>query len=486
MRKRDSVAKGAMFTVAMRLSDRVLGLASTIILARLLVPADFGIIAMASLVIGFADAFLDLGVNVALIQHANATKALYNAAWTLRLVQTAVGTLAVVLCAPLAAIYFHDVRIEPVLAAMAFTLLLSGLENIWVIEFQKEMQFARDFRFMVTKRVFGFIITIIAAWWLRSYWALVVGSLVGRSFGVLYSYIVHRERPRFSFHSAREIFGVSQWVLVRSIGGFLEVNLHKWVVGGREPAAVMGAYTLADDISSLPPSMLLLPLNRVLFPAFAAARHDLVELKRIFLLAQGVQALLGIPASVGLMLVADEAVRLLLGEKWSSAVPYVQLLALTGAVSAVVTSGGYAMIVLGQLRMIAVFSWIRVGLFAFIMYVLFPGAGALEVAWLRAIFLVVVLAVFLFRIKAALPDLRLRDIAASVGRPVLAVVVMAACVLALGRIGWSTLTGALVAKVAVGALTYGITLGGLWWLTGRPVGAESYLLEKAGLKRWLP
>jgi O-antigen/teichoic acid export membrane protein len=484
MTQGDSVARGAAFTLAARWTDRLIGLVSTVILARLLVPADFGIIAMASLVIALVDVFLDLGVTIALIQRSELTQAHYDSAFTLRLAQTAIATLVVVVSAPLAAAYFKDARIEPVLQLLGFSLLLSGLENIGVVQFQKEMRFGRDFQFAFTKRVAGFIATVVAAWFMRSYWALVVGTLAGRTFGVVASYFIHPMRPRLTLAKARDIFSVSQWTLIRGIGGFVDQNLHKWVVGGRVSAAVMGGYSLADDMAFLPASMLLIPLNRVLFPAFARAKDDPVELKRMYLLAQGVQAIVGIPSAVGLMLVADEAVRVLFGEKWAMAVPFLRLLALVGVASAIMTSAGYVMIALGRFKELAVFSWIRVILFAIVAYGLLGHIDALGVATLRALFIVVSLALFGGWLHRSLPQLRLRDIVSAVGRPLLAAVGMSACVWGVGAlVGDLSLVGMLLVKIATGIASYATLIALLWWAAGRPRGAEAYLLQKVGLIR---
>ena len=176
-----SVARSALITVAMRWTARLIGFVSTLILARLLAPEDFGVIAMASLVIGLADVFFELGVNVALIQNKAPSQEHYDTAWTLRIIQTTLAAIIVVIAAPLAATYFNDPRVTLVVQVMAVSLMLSGLENIGVVTFQKEMQFGREFQFLFCKRIVGFIVTIAAAWFIRSYWALVIGALAGRT-----------------------------------------------------------------------------------------------------------------------------------------------------------------------------------------------------------------------------------------------------------------------------------------------------------------
>jgi O-antigen/teichoic acid export membrane protein len=463
----------------MRWIDRLFGLVSTIILARLLAPDDFGVVAMASIAIVLADALLDFGVNVALIRNTGVRQAHYDTAWTLRLIQALIATLAVLLAAPFAADYFHDERVRPVLQVLAFSLLLAGCENIGIIALQKGMQFGAEFRFLFIRRVAGFLITISLAWLLRSYWALVIGALSARAFGVALSYVLHPMRPRLCLAEFREIFSVSQWMLVRGIGTFVHGNLHRLLVGRWSNAATMGAYTLADEISAMPTGELLAPLNRVLFPAFAQARENPQELKRLLLLAQGLQMLVAIPAAVGLAVVADDAVTVLLGPNWLMAIPFVQVLALAGVAQSLTASCGYGLLVLGRLRSLTVLTWAQALLFAALAFSLMPEhQGPLAIAWLRlALATLSILLVFGLLIRA-LPIVRPYEIVRASARPLTAAAAMAAALMTLPFPDSLPTAMVLTMKVGLGAVVYMITIWAAWWIAGRPDGPEAYLLGK--------
>lgn len=463
----------------MRWFDRLIGIVSTLVLARLLAPEDLGIIAMASLVIGLLDVLLDLGVNVALVQNRNAEQAHYNTAWTLRLIQSTIAAVAVVSVAPLAGQYFGDSRVVPVLQIMGIGLILVGVENIGIVSFQKEMRFGAEFKYLFVRRIAGVITTLVAAWFLRSYWALVIGALTGRSFGVLLSFAMHPMRPRLSLEKFKEIFAVSQWLLVRSVGAYLNVNLHKLIVGNRADAAIMGGYNLADEISSMPSTELLGPLNRVLFPAFVQARENLAELKRLFLLAQGIQSLIALPAGIGLALIADEAVLVLLGEKWTLSVPFVQLLAIANAATAITTSGGYMMITIGKVKDVAILTWVNVAIFLLAAFLLFPSADAIGLAWLRLAGVMIGLILTLVLLLNVLPDIKLTDMVASVARPIMAVAVMAGVVTLTPWPMGLTALQMLTVKVGAGMLSYSVVVFLLWWMAGKPQGAERYVIDKA-------
>jgi lipopolysaccharide exporter len=473
-----SVVKSAMLSIAMRWFDRAVGVASTLILARLLVPEDFGIIAMASLVIALADVFLNLGVHVALIQNPAPTQRHYDTAWTLRLIQASISATIVFVAAPFAAAYFKEPRVVPVIQVLGACFLLGAFENIGIVNFQKEMRFSQDFILMFWKRLGGFLATVISAWLLQSYWALVIGTIVGGLIGVLGSYWMHPMRPRLSLERFREIFGVSQWMLVRGLGGYLETRLHQFVVGGRETASVMGAYTLADEISSMPTTELLAPINRVLFPAFVRVKADLEELKRVFLLAQGIQVLVALPAGVGLAMVAPEAVAVLLGAKWQMAVPFVEVIALGAMAGAILASASYMLLTLGYVKLLAAYSWAQVGIFAMIVFVVVPGAGALNVAQIRLGVTLLSVMVFLIILIRVLPVLRPSDLVRAVMRPAIAVALMAWGLHAMGPLTATISTlQLLLLKVAAGAVIYSISVLATWQLMKRPTGAESYILE---------
>lgn len=479
------VVAGTALTVAMRWADRGIGLLSTLVLARLLVPADFGIVAMGMLVVGLVDSLMGLGVNVALIRNASAEQAHYDTAWTLRLMQMALAALVVVGAAPLAVEYFNEVRVAPVLRLLAIGLLVSGLENIGIVTFQKEMRFGRDFKFLLSRRLIGFVATIAAALLLRSYWALVVGLLVSRVAGVVLSYGMHPMRPRLSLVKVREIFSVSQWMLLRGVAQYLNASLDALLVGRRMDAKSLGGYTLAAEVAAMPSTEILAPLNRVLFPAFVRVKDRPIELRRLYLLAQAVQVMVVAPVAVGVLLVAKEAVSLLLGEKWLFAVPVLKILVIAKIAEAVMTSGLYLLMTLGRVRQSVIPAFLEVGLFAALAIMVLPSTEWEEIAMIRVAVCFAVLGVSLVLVNQALQDLTPVSIMATAIRPAMAVAVMALAVEALPLPMDAPVALALVAKALVGAVAYVGSIVVFWFAAGRPAGAEAYIgaLIGAGLRQ---
>ena len=477
--QRTSAFRGAILTVSMRWVDRLIGLASTMILARLLVPEDFGLVAMAMVIVGLLDVLLDLGVASALIQNTRADAEDFHTAWTLRLLQSAATALLLVVSAPFAADYYNDDRVELIIQVVAITAFVGGFENIGTVSFQKNMEFGRDFRFFTLRRIAGVLFTIPAALLLQSYWALVLGSLLSRVAGVGLSYWMSSFRPRLSLARLSQIWWFSQWNLLLAVGNYLQNAFGRFIVGRRADAATVGAYSVGEEIAMLPTTELLAPLGRVMFPVFAIAKHDPAELLRVVSLSLSVQALMAIPAGIGLALVAEDAIPLLLGWNWMSAVPYVQIIALASIATTLSHSGTYMLIALGRMKTVCAIAWARVLLLVALVVLVFPGTGARGVALCVLATAFGGFAALQILSRRALAGFGIREIVRQVWRPMIATTVMAGTVLAVSRtLGDSSIVMRLPVEVGAGVVTYAVTLVALWRSAGAPAGAETYLLDK--------
>jgi len=472
---RQAVLKGAAWSIALRWTMRGLGLVSTVVLARLLTPADFGLVAMAMLVVGFVEAWLSFGLETALIQNQSATRDHYDTAWTLRIVQSVVVAILVAAAAPLAAAYFKEPRVVPVIWVICLGLVLVGFSNVGVIAFRKELEFHKEFRLQVTGKLFGFVIGLGAALWLRNYWALVIGTVSGFAVACALSYLMHPYRPRFSLARVRELWSFSQWMLVRSIGHFAEMRADEVLVGGLGSTQQMGLYNVAAELGRLPGSELAAPLNQALVPGFAKLQHDAHRVAAAYLNALGAVSTVTIPAAIGLALVADELVLVLMGEQWIQAAPLLVLLALSGAVR---TGGSLAtsfFLGTGLPRMAAVFSWLNAALLVGIALPIVGDHGAEGVAMAKiagGIVLTILICIGITRVS----DVGGKDIVARLWRPVVAAGLMGLVVGSVPESGSGVLVELLL-KVFVGVVTYSGGLLLIWRLAGCPDGAERFFLS---------
>ena len=181
------IAMGGLMLVLLRLSVRVIGLVSTMILFRILVPEDFGLVALAGVAIGLVEVFAEFGFDLALIRKQAATRNDYDVTWSLTLLRGILVAAVVLVLAQLAGDYLNDTRLTTLLYWMALAPLIDGLQNPGVADFSKELTFGKEFKLKVSQKIVGFVVTISAALWLQNYWALVIGLLTSRMFGLLSS-----------------------------------------------------------------------------------------------------------------------------------------------------------------------------------------------------------------------------------------------------------------------------------------------------------
>jgi O-antigen/teichoic acid export membrane protein len=326
----DSLARktiiGTSWMMGWRMVSRVLGVASTLVLAHLLMPADFGIVAMASVFAAIVNSFSELGLGTALVRHPRRDRSLFDTAWTMGVIRgLAIGVL-LGLSAPLAAWWFDEPRVVSVVLTMAAISIAFGFQNIAVVEFQRDMRFDRQFIFLAVPRLLQVVAGVACAFWLRSYWALLIGIATGGFSGVAFSYVLHSYRPSFRLAEWREFAHFSLWTWAASLAGMVWARCDWFVLGPVVGPAGIGLYMLALETAILPVTELIGPAGDVLFAGFSEAQrrgatsHMAARVATTLLLFSA-------PITIAISASASHVVAALLGEKWAAAQPLIAILA---------------------------------------------------------------------------------------------------------------------------------------------------------------
>lgn len=474
----NKIAKGAAWMVLFKLAERGLGLISTVILARLLLPSDFGLIAMAMAVIAALELLNAFSFDMALIQNPDAQRRHYDTAWTFNVLLGAASALILVALAVPAAGFYEEPRLEWVFYFLAFGTFISGLENIGVVDFRKQMQFNREFRFLLAKKVVAFSVTVPLAFILQNYWALVIGILTSKTAGTAFSYLMHPYRPRLSLAARAELFHFSKWLLINNLLFFLRLRSADFIIGKTSGPHALGLFTVAYEISNLPSTELVAPINRAVFPGYAKLSSDMDALRGSFLNVIAFALMFTLPVGAGIAAIAPQLVAVFLGEKWLEAVPLIQILAILGVITAVTTNAGYVYLALGQARITTVLSSLYVVLLLPLLIVLAMKYGAIGAAWAYLICAVAMLpvnyVVILRRLgvgSGQLLGVTWRPVAATLG-------MFAAATSTTGYLAAQPAAVQLAAGVLAGALSYCLIVLLLWLASSRPAGAERILLDK--------
>jgi lipopolysaccharide exporter len=475
-----AIAKGASWMVLFRIAERSLGLVSTVILARLLLPSDFGLVAMAISVIAMLEVATAFSFDIMLIQKPELERRHYDTAWTLNIgLGVACAAATAVLALP-AAGFFREPGLASVMIALSAAWLLQGFENVGIVDFRRRMDFSREFAFLVGKKLIGFVVVVSLALWLRNVWALVGGIIASRAGGVVLSYAMHSYRPRPSLAAAREIMSFSVWLMLYNALNFLALRFSHFLIGRTLGSGPLGIFTVAFEIAQLPTTELVSAMNRAIFPGFARMAENGGDLRRGFLDVTAGIALFAVPAAFGLAALATPVIRLVLGENWLAAAPLIEILAFAGAIAALSSHNYSTAWALGKSAATSAMSAARALALVALALALVSPFGLVGVAWAEFGSICVQLAASCYFVLPAL--------AVGVGaylrcmmRPLIAGALMGVAVAHIamqpvlaGPGPWAQVGAA----VPAGMLIYGALIGLLWLASGRPDGVESKLLER--------
>ena len=467
--------------VLYKFAERGLGLISTIILARLLVPSDFGLIAMAMSIIALLELLYSFGFDMALIQNPDAGRKHYDTAWTFNVILGTISALILLVIAGPSAAFYDEPRLEIVIYFLAIGTFVQGLGNIGVVRFRKDMEFNKEFKFLAAKKLIAFSVTVPLAFILESYWALVIGMLTGKSAGMVLSYLVHPYRPRFSLAARQELFQFSKWLLLNNLLFFLRFRSAHFIIGKTAGINSLGLYTVAYEISNLPTTELIAPINRAVFPGYAKMSADKEKLRESFLNVISIITLFALPAGTGIAAVAPQLVHVVLGVKWMDAVPLIQILAFFGVITALQTNTAYIYLAVGKPRVTTLLAGLYVLLLIPTLIWLASIDGAAGAAWAYLIVALLLLpANFIFIMRQL--DIRLKQILSIMWRPVTAAIAMSLIVSqTVQHLSYVSepyqAFAQLFAGIIAGALSYCLILLGLWFYSSKPHGAEQLILD---------
>ena len=489
----NAVARGAAWTVGFRLADRGIGLVSTLVLARLLVPADFGLIAMATTLMALIEVVTVGEFGSAIIHNPNVTRDHYDSAWSMSaLFGLTAAILLITLAYPTAA-FFKEPRLVPVICALSLLPIMDGLFNMGCVDFRKHLQFHKDFQLQVGRKIIGFLIVIPLAFVTRSYWALIAGMIAGRAAGLVLSYLLHPFRPRFSLRSARSLFRYSAWLMLNNALTFLSQRGAHLVVGRLLTPQALGLYTVSYEMAHLPTTEMAMPVNRAIFPGYSKLQNDRAALQSAFLRVLGVMAVVTIPAGLGMACIAHLFVPAILGAKWLAAAPLISVLALAGTINALQANIESVYLATGHPRLKAVMTLLEVACFLPLLLLLVPryelmgAANALVITASVAAPVNYLIALKLLRLAPT-------SLAPVLWRPLVAALIMTAALLAVfpqSVLRLSSLENLWVmfGAILLGASVYGLALFSMWLASratrrGRAVDLDTVPRPAATCQAW--
>ncbi|MCH8537245.1 MAG: oligosaccharide flippase family protein [Alkalimonas sp.] len=377
-----SVLHSSAILLTIQLIQKSLGFVSTLVLARLLVPEHFGVVAMVMICLMFFENIADAGNQHYIIQKQDLDDEDLHTAWSMELV-TKLGMFALILIlAPFLARYFEMPQLTSALMVASLVLPLKALQNPAVMLFAKQLNYQPIFVLSIVQKIVSFIITITLAFLFPSHWPVIIGALASAIIFTFGSYIISQFRPRFSLMRFHQQWAFSKWLMLRGFIGFARYQVDNLLVSKRFSTAQLGGYHLLRELTLLPAIAVIVPCSQPLQAAIASQRDEAEQLAyrtRISLLL--LFALL-IPLTTFLLAYPALIVDTLLGNNWKE---YNHLLApfalffLTFCVFDLVSN---AFLAIGRSKLLFWFDVLSTVLIVGLL-LLIHTATLLEMAWLR-------------------------------------------------------------------------------------------------------
>lgn len=473
------LVKGSAWLSAARAVVNALSVLSTVLLARWLVPADFGLVALATTMMAIVSSVTELSLSSALVRHAAPTRSHFDAAWTLNALRGSVlGALFALSGIPAAALY-GDARLVEVMAVMGFGLFLSGLPNPRSIMLQRDLIFWQEFALNVSQKIVGVAVSIGIAYYYRSYWALLIGVLAMQVTNVVVSYTILPFRPRFCFDHVKELLSFSLWLTAGQIVNTLNWRFDHLLIGKGLSITALGHYTVGSNLSQIPTRETTAPLTRVIFPGFSRIRGDRQRLAAAYQRAQAFVTAVALPAGIGTALLAEPLVRLSMGDQWQPVIFVLQVLAAVFALQTLGSLSEPLYMAHGETRLLFVRN---LQMFAIRVPLIVAGMllGGLKGVVIARVISGLVSIYFGMRLVRRLTGLKLYAQLAVNGRAFTSVAVMAAGVaLVTPWLTHQTDPMSLILRISLTVLLGGIIYCGtsvlLWMSMGRPAGPEREL-----------
>lgn len=414
-----------------QVSGQALQTIINIVLARILVPADFGLIGMVSVVTSFIVIINRLGLTGTIVYKRDIEERhLSSIYWFSQLEGLVLFGLAI-LAAPYVAHFYNQPNLRLIFIYLSFGFVLSSLTSVHLSLLDRNMRFKKMILPGLLQIVVAGSITIFLATRGLGVWSLVWGSLIGTAFGVLMYWRISDWWPKliFDLRSVGEVLGYGIKVMAQQTINYLGSNVDFFLTGKILGAASLGFYNMAFNLTTYPQRNFIQLVNRVTFPSFSKVQEDHQKLRQGYLELTKYLSLITYPFIFGLFAVAPEFIKVIYTAKWSPAIVPLQILCLGSIFSLTSSPTGSIFLAKGKAGFAAKLGLVRFLLLASAVYV---GSrfGIVGVAVGVSIFFTLFNSVFIL-LAIRMIELSLSELLRSIGPPILSSLIMVGAIFGL-------------------------------------------------------
>lgn len=324
--------KGVFWTFLNKGGTMILSFVSNIVLARLLTPADFGIIGMVMVFVYISNSFMDSGFGSALIQRKNTTQSDFSTVFFWNLFFAIVLYLILYFSAPAIARFYEIEKLSSVLRVLGLLLIINALSLTQSTILRKNLDFKRITICFVSASLIALIAAIVSAYQGLGVWSIVIFQLTQAGFNTIFIWIVANWKPSliFSFASFKDLFSFGGFIFISSLFNTLNTQAQALIIGKFFDVRNLGYYTQARNLEGVPTSVIYTVIGQVSYPLFAKLQDNRNELIQKFLRISSLVAFVIFPLMTILAILAQPIIVLMLSEKWIPSVPIFQILCITG------------------------------------------------------------------------------------------------------------------------------------------------------------
>ncbi len=461
--------------------NRLIGLISVLILARLLLPSDYGIATLATIITMFFQILLADGMAAYLIRKDTVDNIDYNTAWTIRILLFAYIASILFFGREAIAEFMKEPKLADVLMVSALGVFIIGFRNIGLVKCRKELVYKPLFLVDLSKKIVGFVVTVSIAITDQNYWALVMGHLAMSSADTLFSFYFSNYRPSFTLARIKEQWDFTKWLIASNITIFFRNKINDIVIPKYLGSHALGLYAMAYQLANIVYAQVIEPISHPLLSSFSKAKEDKQYLSSMFIKAISIISMILMPAYTGLYLLADDIILLVLGNNWLSIIPVFKLLLIFVTIQSYIFMCSSVLTAVGAIKLLAGLNWLLLMLLLPIIVYTAIYYDLETIVLYRTLLAVIFLPMFLLALYKNM-WLNWKTLAFAITRTIVATVIMALIVLFIyPKLQHQPIMLNFIITVPLATITYVITLLFFWIKMKRPDGGEIFILDKLSM-----
>lgn len=327
------------------------------ILARLLTPNDFGLLAMTVVFTGFVMVFCDFGLTAALIQHKKLTEEHLSSSFWINMLTGFILTLLLIFLAPIIANFYNESRLTLIVSALSLTFFISSFGIVQTALFTRKLDFKSLAIVEISAVLISGVIAVTLAFSGFGVWSLVWQQLISVFVKVIFLWKLSGWRPKFLFRWQRfkELLSFSLNLTGFSFINYFNRNFDDLLIGKLFGSISLGFYNLAYQLLLFPLNNISQIIGRVMFPSLSVIQNDKDKVRRSYIKATRYIAVITFPLMIGLLVITPQFIRVIFGLQWERSIFLVQIFALTGLIQSIGTTVGW--IYQSQGRTDTMFRW---------------------------------------------------------------------------------------------------------------------------------